>query len=1554
MSQEHEISGTEIAVIGMAGRFPRASNVDQLWDNLVSGADCFSYFPEQAIRSSGIDPEEMDGLHHVRAGAVLEDIDLFDAALFGIHPREAELLDPQHRVFMECAYEALESSGYASERTEKRIGVIAGVSMSCYLLYNLFPDEELVRSAGLRHLVLCNDKDYLPTRVSYKLNLTGPSFTVQSACSSSLVAVHLACQHLLSGDCDVALSGGVSLRPPLNPGFEFDPTRNVAPQARCRAFDAGAQGTVGGSGIGIVVLKRLEEALEDDDCIYAVIRGSAISNDGAQRVSYTAPGVGGQEEVIRAAQMVSGIDPATVSYVEAHGAGTPLGDPIEFEALCRAYGKGVGGTRRCPIGSIKSNIGHLEDAAGIAGLIKTVLCLWHKRLVPSLNFDVPNANIDFEDSPFYLNTEAKAWDTDLVPRRAGVSSFGCGGTNVHMLLEEAPERAPSGDSRPWQLVLLSARTEAALEVASGNLASHLRQDPGVKLADVAYTLMLGRKAYGERQMLVARDCREASSILEDETHQRLRRGNTEDRSPGVTFLLAGLGDQHVTMSRELYAAEPVFREHVDECCTHLGKHLGLDLREVVYGGRDSEDPPAHEARGNAEQRGDGVDLRRMLGRDPTSERELGGCLVVHPTLFMIEYALARMWMEWGVVPQAMIGYSLGEYVAACLAGVLTLEDALALVVARARMIDGLPRGGMLAVSLGEEETRSLVAGSPLSLAAVNAPCQCVVAGEPGPLAEFAETLRGRGVASRPVAGSRAFHSAMMDEIREPLLERARRVRLRAPRIAFVSGLTGTWIEPEQAGDPRYWADQMCAPIRFSTGVSRLLENGNRVFLEIGVGHTLSSLVLQHGDAGGPGPVALSSLPPFYEDGSDVASVATALGRLWLLGVEVDWPRFYAGQRRHRVKLPAYPFERKSYWIEPPQARTAAVGPRPELRRADVGDWFHVPSWHRSAGPAAGTLGRDATCLVFADGWGMAESLARLLRRDGCDVIRVRAGDRFERHDDGSCSINPRESNDYDLLLRLLVEQARIPTHIVHCWSVAAGKQPPDGPEPRRDRMAWGFYSLLFLTQALAGHGLAATERLEETHRIRIDVVTAGAHEVTGDETPCPEQAMVPACCKTIPQELPSLSMRSIDLAPAGEQGFEEGLIRRLHREISSPATDVAVALRGRYRWVPAFENVRVEGGGTDGLLRPRGVYLMTGGLGRDSLIRSRYLAERYQARLILVGRSEFPSREAWDDYLANHGADDVTGGKIRALKELEQLGAEVLVLSADVADEVRMREALEAAERAFGRIHGVIHAAGITDFESSRAVPDLDPPACELHFRPKVHGLYVLQSLLRDRAPDFVLLTSSLVSVIGGLRLLAYAAASAFMDAFAHTATREGSTRWISMDWEGSSAEETARAFEIIMALDPSPQIVVSSRDLASRIESRLRPETPEDEGAARRRFYSRPNLPGEYVKAGDELEETIANVWQELLGIAEVGIHDPFQELGGDSLVATRVLSRVRDTFNVQMTLRDFFEAPTVAGLADVVRQRETRDAFDEILESVEGLSEEEIREELGRGQDG
>jgi acyl transferase domain-containing protein/acyl carrier protein len=1473
---KHDASGLEIAIVGMAGRFPGAPDIASFWNNIRDGMESVVSYTDAQLRERGVPEALLSDPGYVKAGVPFDGADLFDAAFFGYTPRDAEQLDPQHRIFLECAWEALEHAAVVPQRYPGTVGVYAGSGASLYMIRQLLPHHRLADGgniADLLGLMSGNLADTLCTRVAYKLNLRGPAVTVQTACSTSLMAVHTACQALLNHECDMALAGGVSLNLLQNGGYRYQPGAIFSPDGHCRAFDARAGGTLLGSGAGIVVLKRLEDALRDGDTIHAVIKGSAANNDGADKVGFTAPSISGQASVIRAAQEMAGVAADSIGYVEAHGTGTTLGDPIEVAALTQAFRDSTARKGYCAIGSVKTNIGHLDAAAGVTGLIKTVLALSHRILPPSLNYEQPNPQIDFAGSPFFVNARARPWDGHGAPRRAGVSSFGIGGTNVHVIVEEAPPRAEvtTARHRPGShALMLSARSESALIDMAGRLATHLERQPDPDLADVAFTLREGRKRFTHRAVALASGPTEAVHALTQRESGLFFKGEALSERPTVAFMFPGQGAQHADMGRALYDSDYAFRATVDRCCAALQPQLGLDLRTLLY--------PAPADAADAGER-------------------LAQTALTQPALFVVEYALAQWWLQQGVMPDALVGHSIGEYVAACVAGVFSLEDALHLVAARGRLLQSTAPGAMLAVSLPESQ---LIA-SPFAgcdIAAVNAAERCVLAGSADAIAHAGKALRERDVAVRHLHVSHAFHSALVEPVLGEFAALLARIKLSAPRIPFVSNVSGRWITDSEACDPGYWVRHMRAAVRFADGLDALLAKPDRVLLEVGPGETLATLARRHPQAVGR-PVLSTQCHP-ERSAENGEQPRRCLAQLWVAGLEVEAAPLWQAVPGRRVPLPSYPFERRSYWVDAPTAQPAASSTR------GIEDWFYVPAWKRSAMPAASPAERpeQGSYLLLGEAGPMTDRLITRLHAQGRSIVLVERGDCFDRRGAQHYVVRPGVRDDFERLLRGVESDLGVLSGVGHLWSFDRGAVPQPSAA-----LEDGFHSLMNLAQALGAVRAGGGQR-----NVAITVVASQVEDMTGTEALCPEKATLHGACKVIPQEYPQLACRLVDVLP-DEAG--EHLVSQVAAEIGAAGGEPIVAYRGRHRWVKTFEQVRRDMPAVS-RLRRNGVYLITGGLGGVGLALARYLARERQARLVLLGRS-------------------AKAEQLQAVSGLEAEGAEVLVVQADVADAAQMCEAVERARQRFGVLHGVIHAAGVA---GGGMIAQRERAAIEQVFAPKIQGTRNLLQACEDLTLDFVLLCSSLTAITGAFGQADYCAANSFLDALA---ARQERLPVISVNWDtwrdsGMAAKHTlqdgagifpAQAGELLERLLSAPdaaQVLVSTleieRQLAQvqsiELAGRLLPAT-----APKQHLQPRPALRTAYVAPSHELEQDLAALWSEFLGIAPIGTEDNLFELGGDSLLAIQLLAKVRQIYGVEIHPGGLFKTPTVAALSLMVEER-------------------------------
>lgn len=1349
-----EFDDNDIAIIGMAIRVPGASTIEEYWENLKNGVESLRTYTDEELAARGVSAATLADPNYVKAGMPLQGYDQFDPEFFGFSPKEAAILDPQHRQFYEVAWEALERAGHPPKTFDGNIGVFAGCGMGAYFAFNLLSNPDLVDSVGLfllRHTG--NDKDFLSTRVSYAFDLKGPSVNIQTACSTSLVATHVAVQSLLSRECDLALAGGVTIELPHGVGYHYKEGEILSPDGHCRTFDHRSKGTVFGSGVGVVVLRRLRDALEAGDHIHAVIKGSAVNNDGSTKVGYLAPSVDGQAAAVAEALAVANVSADTVTYVECHGTATPVGDPIEIAALTQAFRESSDRVGYCLVGSVKSNIGHLDTAAGVAGLIKAALALENKLIPPSLHFEKPNPAIAFEGSPFVVASKLTEWKSDG-PRRAGVNSLGVGGTNAFVVLQEAPPVAARELDDAAQPLVISARNKRALDDAAARLAKWLRSHPEQPLADVAFTLLEGRHGFEHRRVLGAKTHEEAAALLESNDARRVFNHVLELDQPSVVFMFPGGGAQYFQMGRGLYAAEPVFREHIDRGLATLKSRFGVDLAPIFFAEEDSREHAV---------------------------TQLAKPSVQLPLIFLVEYALTRLLQHYGVEPAAVIGHSLGENTAACVAGVMSFEDTLGLVLLRGQLMDEVPEGGMLSVQLSAHELRRYL-GDELDLAAANSPQLSVASGPTSLLDQLAAKLASQGIESQRVRINIAAHSRLLDGILDRFRQYLRSIRLNEPTLPIVSNRTGTWLEPQRARDPEYWVEHLRNTVLFADGVATLLQSPDRVFVEVGPGNTLGSLVRQGVQA--PAQRVFASMRHHQDPVSDDVYFKTLLARLWAVGVKFDTSKLWRSSPK-RVPLPTYPFQHATYWIEPGTGLQLAnkEHARPQ-RLADLDQWFRTPRWVQQ-----GVLEYDESpkvWLVFHGDEPIGNALVKRLRDDGHTVVTVRAGDTFAQLSDNAYTIAPEAGGSgYQELFEALKASERVPDRILHTWLLTWDRSFRPGSTFFHRNQEYGFYSLLHLAQALGKAGL-----LER--RMHLLVAANGVQRVHGERNAYPDKATVIGPCSVIPREFPNITCRFVDVEidelpnkrgrlPSQEERAVAA-IEALVEEINAPATTEIVAWRGGVRWRQLVGAWRTRGGDStsNARLRHRGVYLLTGGLGGIAGVIAEWLAREYQARLVLVARTPLPNRRDWNDWIAQHGAEDSISRSIQRVLKLESLGAQVLVMDADVTVAERMQEVLDAARTAFGEINGVFHAAGVirdnlVQLKTQREVEEV--------FAAKVYGTVVLDELLAKSALDFMVLFSSTSSFVAPQGQIDYVGANQFLNAFADSCRGHRPYPVIAVNW---------------------------------------------------------------------------------------------------------------------------------------------------------------------------
>jgi acyl transferase domain-containing protein/thioesterase domain-containing protein/acyl carrier protein len=1355
------VADGDIAIIGMSAHLPGAASLAQYWRNLRDGVSSIRRLTDEDLTEAGVPPGLLRHRDYVPFAATLNQFDHFDAEFFGLSPKDAAIMDPQHRQFLECAWEALENAGHTPERHDGRIGVFGGCGMGSYFYFNLCSNPDLVDGTGmflLRHTG--NDKDFLTTRVSHIFDLDGPSVNVQTACSTSLVATHYACQSLLNGECDMALAGGVTIELPHGQGYLYKENEILSPDGQCHAFDHRAKGTVFGSGAGIVVLRRLADALADGDHIWAVIKGSAVNNDGAAKAGYLAPSVEGQAEAIAEAHAIAGVTADSIDYVECHGTGTYLGDPIEVAALTQAFQMTSDKVGHCRIGSVKTNIGHLDTAAGAASLIKASMALHNHQMPPSLGFEKPNPTIDFEHSPFRVNDRLTDWPQHDHPRRAGVNSLGVGGTNAHVVLEEAPiPKSSEASDWPFQILTVSGRNKYALDANSARLAAHLRANPEQPLADVAWTLKNGRRAFDKRRVIVAKDHLHAANLLEQTEPRRVHSHEALSR-PDTVFLFPGGGAQYVGMAQDLYETEPVFAEWMDRGLDHLQTLETRDMRALWL--------PEEEKKTNAAE----------ALRQPSLQL---------PLIMIVEYALAQLWISWGVQPTALAGHSMGENTAACLAGVMSFEDCIGLVHLRGTLFDSVERGGMVSVALPATELKLLL-GNALDLGAINSPGLSVASGPSAALMTLETELKRREIEFQRIPIDIAAHSRML----EPILDRFRaylhKITLNAPQTPLTSNTTGEMMTDEQATSPEYWVSHLRGTVHFAQCLDTLSVRQNRIFLEVGPGKALSALARQC--EGIQANQVLSSLRHPEEEIEDDRHMLEVLGRIWALGGDFDWAQIWGEACRNRVPLPTYAFQRSRYFIEPGQPQTQSVSSF--LTRIDgVENWGWNTVWRPryAAAPADARNELEKadlqSWLVFMDDFGLATAAAKRLRAAGHSIVEVWPGDSFARLDDATYVIAPERGREgYDLLFRDMLSRGLVPSRIAHFWGVTKDHSHRPGSSFFHRMQEHGFYSLMFIAQAIADDTLPKPTQ--------ITVFTNDAAAVGGEKLVSPEKAIIAGPVRVIPREIPGLAVSSVDLVlpskptrrflnrigeqAAAHQELEDLTDQVIEEMIADPSSVNAVFRDGR-RYEQSLQKTTLEPAETTSI-RPGGTYLITGGFGGIGLTIAKALAEQ-ACTLVLTARDALPPRELWDHYLQRHAPQDKFARRIRAVQDLEALGAVVHAYPADICNLPEMRRVVDDTVAQHRRIDGVIHAAGLMEDAPLLAK---STGSIEKVFSSKIHGTKVLDQLFPDGSTDFIVLFSSSSTQTSPAGQIDYVAANEYLNAYAH-ARRGQKTQVLAINW---------------------------------------------------------------------------------------------------------------------------------------------------------------------------
>ncbi|UII23761.1 non-ribosomal peptide synthetase/type I polyketide synthase [Fulvivirga ligni] len=1477
--KSNNYTGFEVAVIGMACRFPGASDINQFWNNLQNGVESVSRFSEDELLEYGNLDRDILNPAYVRAKGLIEDANLFDASFFGFNPNEANMLDPQVRLLAQCTYHALEDSGYGFENNLNRVGVFVGALPNVPWQGHCFRNSGTEYSEQFSSLIL-NDKDFASTRLSYLLNLHGPSSTIYTACSTSLVAVDMACQNLLTGKCDLSVAGGVALSLPYKSGYTYEPGMIMSKDGHTRSFDSEATGTVWSDGVGIVILKRLDDALKDRDNIYAIIKGSAVNNDGNRKVGYTAPSVRGQAEVIREACMMAEVNPESISYIEGHGSATNLGDKIEITALNEAFSE-VPTDYKCPIGSVKANIGHLNVAAGIAGFIKACLMLKNTSLPPSINFTKASSKLMEGDAHFYVNRDLVRWENTNYPLRAGVSSFGIGGTNVHVILEEAPEQPSNVADERGSLVCFSAKTEEALNRTINNFSLYLENNKEVNLDKLAYTLQVGREHFSFRKAFYASNLGDVSLQLSESSHATLSK-----ETPPIVFMFPGMGALYSHLGREVYGKEKVFREALDHCFSILKKKTGKNFKEILYPEKPSRVP-------------DDFQVPQLL-------------------IFSFEYSLSLLLKSWGISPDYIIGYSLGEYVGACVAGVFDVDTALEILVERGRLINSLDTGGMVGVGLSVEKVQPyLIDGVNV---AIDNGRSVVLAGKKEVLQELKVHLSEQSIAAIDMNGSYALHTSEMLPISDEFRQVVARYSLNIPEVPLMSNLTGSWSD-ENITFPDYWVKHLSQTMVFKKSIANLLnEHPNALFLEVGAGNSLCNLVRRMADKTAL-PTLINLVRSENIKDSDHAHLIKALGTFWETGGVVEWKGYHYGNKKAKLSLPVYPFEEKAFNLHVDNDFKKIIPYEDCLERnKDISTWFYTPSW-KQLSISYNTQVNTGNVLML--GWEKTVELTGLMAANANRIISVSYGKTFAEIGPGSYE------QDYSRgqLDQLFTELRRLnfnPDIIVDVTSLKG----------KTNRSNDDLFRLLNVWQSFSSSGMA-----RKNEKLKYVAISKDIFTVFGDEEIDPDKSTLISAIQVIPQENAGLNGKIIEIDGTSLLKNHQQIYHTIYQEIISDNADSIISFRGGKRWVRNIEPYDLKyHNELQSIVKPDGTYIIIGGLGEIGHTLGMYLLSAFNANVILIGRSALPKKHQW---IKENGTDDEISKKNSRFAEMEKAGGRVEFIQTDSSSVEQMSKVIDQVSAEYGKVQGIFHAAGVLDRDLFNLASSITQEQVRGHFPAKDKILTVLKDIVEHHEVEFIAAVSSLSSLVGGLGMVGYAAANQYMDSWIERENRRSNVKWISLNfcnWEGwkddfadlSLSDDALKTFitpkegkevfkRLLMANNNETQIAISPVDLPSLIEKWKSIETSKEVNKVKKQAtrQDKPAISVTYQAPESEMEEKLVVIWEELFGFGPIGVNDDFMELGGDSLKAVTMLSHVHSVTEMVMSLQDFFKNTTIKQIA-------------------------------------
>lgn len=1496
-----EITREPIAIIAMDCKYPGADNCETFWENCIGNKEQIAFFDKESTLKSRSDSSKI-----VHARGILNNIEYFDAKFFNYTPKEAHLSDPQHRLFIEAAWNALEKAGYASEdKNHGKVGVYASMNDSTYILDQRVLEKPELSLTDRFTLQRTMSSQFLATKVAYLLNCNGPSINVQTACSSSLVAIVLACQQLTAYECDMAIAGGVSIITPQDRPYLYQKDNIYSPDGHCRPFDAAAEGTVFSNGLGVVILKRLSAAIRDRDSIISVIKGYAINNDGNQKMNYAAPSMQGQLDCILSAQKMAQIEADSIQYVEAHGTGTLIGDPIEVEALTKAFRHSTPKEQFCAIGSVKANIGHTHVAAGVAGLIKASLSLKHQKIPPVLHFKTPNPNIDFKHSPFYINTRSLHWRKGVFPRRAAVSAFGIGGTNAHIILEEAPPIPSHPAKRDTYPLLLSAKSKKALLDYHDQLINFLEKQqsdtntPEI-FANLAYTLQIGRNHYPYRSGIVCKNITEALEKLKEKRNtlqKKTIRKITQQQK--IVFLFPGQGSQYVNMSRKLYNTEPIFKHWLDRCLAIASKYMQCELHTILFPKKN--------------------DITR-------AETKIFQTQYAHPILFSVEYALAKLLQHWGIIPTAMLGHSLGEYVAACLSGTFSLEDSINIICARGNAVTLCDEGKMLFAPLSQEEAKpfcqqdiSIAVKISSNTCVLSGPTSAILAAEKNITSAYPE----RSSAIKRLEISHPFHSTLLKKAKKPFLKTLNSIEKKSPKIPYLSNLTGDWITHETIFTDEYWISHLLKTAELSKSLAHLVDDlENTLFIQVGPGTSLLTALKMHTDHA-PQSIALLKNNNNEDENN---TITTALKTLWCYGCNIDWKRFYENENRNRIAVPTYPFQKEYFWVN-----QLSQNEHHTLRPNHSKLGFYTPTWTcdsrniDSASPLSSNKQIQVRWVIFANDSKVCNETCSILSNNNEEIVKI-----FQEEDKASSGpldyiINPRRKSEYQQIFKKIFSQKMTQCIILHFWGVDTALKSCQETLPNNKTYYKGLYSGIFIFQTL--------NQLASDIQLSWAMITTGVHSVLGNEPTHPLKSTVLSLPRVLPLENSNGKFQiqhfDLDLMTDKETTlyYASEIIRRTIDAFSGKApnsTYETLALRNKKTWILTYPEIEISEKDPvhSSMIDHPAVYLITGGLGGMGLTMIQWLLQKNKhSTVVLISRTAFPEKSNWEDWLANHSLENDISKKIQVLQTLITQGLHIEILQADVADYQRMKTIISKVEKQFGKIQGVFHLAGVSG-KGLAALREIDEVKNVL--RPKVEGLQVLTKIFHRKKLDFFVAASSLTAIAGGVGQVDYCAANIYLDNCLAQKPLKQCERTLTINWNawrsigmaanigqtmhcqlyaGNSItpEKGIAIFDALLKA-PYNQVIVSyysPENEKKRIKNTF--QYPQNQET------SNPNTQKKPLNISDILKHG----WNQTLGVKHINEKTSFYDYGGDSLTLVQLIAILEEEMGIKISLQDLIRYP-------------------------------------------